>query len=258
MQGLTSAALDAAAALAERAARHAGALLLEAKAQWQAVDSQVGRDIKLRADREADAVVLGMLAEGSPYPVLSEESGEVGSITQAGAYWVVDPLDGTYNYFRNVPLCCVSVGLCAGDHTPLLGCINDFNHGEVFSGGPGRGVWRNGAPLPSAGGAEFLATGLPRKGDFSNERLAQFGPRVAQWKQLRLLGSAALSLAWTAAGRLDAYEEAGIMWWDVAAGIALVRAAGGTVTVAGDVLRQPLDVRAYRGAPPGGGTSRTK
>jgi myo-inositol-1(or 4)-monophosphatase len=248
---LTGAELDEAAALAERAAKAAGRLLLEAKGQWQTVDSQLGRDIKLRADREADAVVLATLAEASPYPVLSEESGEVGTITEASAYWVVDPLDGTYNYFRDVPLCCVSVALCGGDHTPLLGCIYDFNHDELFTGGPGRPLQRNGSALPSPGGGEFLATGLPKKGDFSAERLSRFGPHVAPWKQVRLFGSAALSLAWTAAGRLDAYEEAGIMWWDVAAGIALVRAAGGAVTVEGDVLRQPLDVRAYRGARPG-------
>jgi myo-inositol-1(or 4)-monophosphatase len=119
----------------------------------------------------------------------------------------------------------------------------------MFTGGPGLPFCCNGVPMPSPDGAEFLATGLPRKGDFSARRLAQFGPHVATWKQARLIGSAALSLAWTAAGRFDAYEEAGILWWDVAAGVALVRAAGGRVNVAGNVLSGTLDVRAYRHDP---------
>jgi len=245
VQGLSTAEFDAAAALAERAAAAAGRRLLEAKAAWASVDSQLGRDIKLRADREAESIVLDALHGGAAYPILSEESGQIGAIGAAEPYWVVDPLDGTYNYFRGLPLCCVSVALCAGDQ-PLFGCIFDFNHNEMFTGGPGGPLRCNGALLASAPGADFLATGLPRKGDFSADRLARFGPHVAAWKQVRLLGSAALSLAWVAAGRLDAYEEAGILWWDVAAGVALVRAAGGRVSVAGDLLGGTLDVRAYR------------
>ncbi len=245
MQGFSNAELDAAAALAERAAAAAGGRLLAAKAEWASVDSQIGRDIKLRADREAENIVLDTLRTGAGWPILSEESGQIGEIGAAGPYWVVDPLDGTYNYFRGVPLCCVSVALCAGEQ-PLFGCIFDFNRNEMFTGGPGRPLLCNGAPLVSAPGAELLATGLPRKGDFSADRLARFGPHVAGWKQVRLIGSAALSLAWVAAGRFDAYEEAGILWWDVAAGVALVRAAGGRVSVAGDRLGGTLDVRAYR------------
>ncbi|MBN8902580.1 MAG: hypothetical protein J0H19_24365 [Rhodospirillales bacterium] len=234
--------------MAERATAAAGRRLREAKTEWTSVDSQVGRDIKLRADREAEALVLATLAEGSAYPVLTEESGRVGDIGDGRPYWVVDPLDGTYNYFREVPLCCVSVALCTGNE-PRFGCIFDFNRQEMFTGGIGRPFCCNGAPLSSPGGAEFLATGLPRKGDFSADRLTRFGPHVATWKQVRLIGSAALSLAWTAAGRFDAYEETGILWWDVAAGVALVRAAGGQVSVSGDVLGGTLDVRAYRQDP---------
>ncbi|MBN8909982.1 MAG: hypothetical protein J0H99_26040, partial [Rhodospirillales bacterium] len=91
--------------MAERATAAAGRRLREAKTEWTSVDSQVGRDIKLRADREAEALVLATLAEGSAYPVLTEESGRVGDIGDGRPYWVVDPLDGTYNYFREVPLC---------------------------------------------------------------------------------------------------------------------------------------------------------
>ena len=245
VQGLSAAEFATATALAERAAAAAGRRLLEAKAAWASVDSQLGRDIKLRADREAESIVLDALRAGAPYPILSEESGQIGEIGAAEPYWVVDPLDGTYNYFRGVPLCCVSVALCAGDQ-PLFGCIFDFNRNEMFTGGPGMPLRCNGAPLVSEPGADFLATGLPRKGDFSADRLARFGPHVAAWKQVRLIGSAALSLAWVAAGRFDAYEEAGILWWDVAAGVALVRSADGQVSVTGDLLGGTLDVRAYR------------
>ena len=230
--------------LAQRAASAAGRRLASARAEWSSVDSQIGRDIKLRADREAEAIILDALRAESAYPILSEESGEVGALS-GGPYWVVDPLDGSFNYVRGVPLCCVSIALCQDDE-PLFGCIFDFNRDEMLVGGSGMPLLRNGEKLTSEPRADLLATGLPRKGDFSANRLAQFGPHVAAWKQVRLIGSAALSLAWVAAGRFDAYEEAGILWWDVAAGVALVRAAGGTVSVSGRRIGGVLDVRAYR------------
>lgn len=247
MQALSIDELVSAADLAKRAAMAAGERLLKAKSQWIEVDSQIGRDIKLRADTEAEAVILSMLREQSPYPILSEEAGSVGGPEATRPYWVVDPLDGTFNYLRDIPLCCVSIALCL-DRDPLLGCIYDFNRDELFTGGKSTPLLCNGVPVPSPAEALILATGLPRKGDFSADRLARFGPHVAQWKQVRMIGSAALSLAWVAAGRFDAYEEAGILWWDVAAGVALVRAGGGRADVEGDVMGGILDVKAYRGA----------
>ena len=118
--------------------------------------------------------------------------------------------------------------------TPVLGVVNDFNHGECFTGIAGLGAWLNGrsiAPttttLPNKA---VLATGFPVNRDFESESISEFIGRIVRFKKIRLLGSAALSLAYTACGRIDAYTEEDIMLWDVAAGIAIMAAAGGFVS----------------------------
>lgn len=192
------------------------------------------RDIKLAADRAAEAVILDYLTAETGMPALSEEAGEVGGAPVNGLRWVVDPLDGTANYSRGIPLFCVSIALeCEGE--PVLGVIHDLSREETFSGTVGLGARLNGAPISVSRNADparsIFATGLPARRDFSAESLGDFGRSLARWQKVRLLGSAALSLAYVAAGRCDAYAEQSIMPWDVAAGIALVRAAGGKAHV---------------------------
>lgn len=219
--------------LAREAARRGGALLRQWRTGELVVDSDAGRDIKLRADREAEAVILETLAAAG-YPTLAEESGETGEASQ-GPRWIVDPLDGTLNYKRGIDLCCVSIALWEDDR-PLLGVVYDFHREELFSGLVGQGAWRNEVAIRVSEVGEsaraVLGTGFPVSRDFASPALARFIGRVRAFKKLRLLGSAALSLAWVACGRIDAYCEEDIMLWDVAAGIALVAAAGGWVDAA--------------------------
>jgi myo-inositol-1(or 4)-monophosphatase len=211
------------------AARAAGARLEQAFGGDRATLVEKGRDIKLLADREAEAAALEVLL-GTGHPVLAEESGELGELD--GLFWVVDPLDGTLNFKRGLPISCVSIGLVQGD-TPLLGVILDFHRGELFSGVVGQGAWCNGEAIAVSDVAQaeraVLTTGFPTYRDFGDDSLLQFVRDVQRFKKVRLLGSAALSLAWVACGRVDAYAEDDIMLWDVAAGLALVRAAGGEV-----------------------------
>ncbi|MGE3309540.1 MAG: inositol monophosphatase [Limisphaerales bacterium] len=217
-------------ALAVAAARDAGVLLRERSSTLEGVRGDQGKDLKLQADVRAEETILGRLRAASPHPILSEECGADAGFSRNNEYWVVDPLDGTLNYSRNLPLTCVSIGLWRADE-PLLGVVHDFERGEVFAGIVGVGATCNDRPITVSSVTEpskaVLATGFPSGRDYSDAALLEFCRKVQAFKKVRLLGSAALSLAWIAAGRLDAYAEDDIWIWDVAAGLALVAAAGG-------------------------------
>jgi myo-inositol-1(or 4)-monophosphatase len=220
-------------ALAVEAALAAGAHLHQTSADPPEVLSSTRRDIKLQADRDSERIVLDALKD-SPHPVLAEESGEHGAWDAGDPFWVVDPLDGTMNYSRGLPACCVSIALCRGDE-PLLGVIHDFNRDETFTGVPGQGAWLNGESMRHSGLTDareaILGTGFPVKRDYEEESLKRFVTFARQFKKVRMLGSAALMAAYVACGRTDAYIEDDIMLWDVAAGLALVKAVGGWVSV---------------------------
>lgn len=245
-------------AAAEEAARLAGVRL---RAEFDAppgegdVRSDAGRDLKLRADVESEALILKRLATAlpalAPIAVLSEESGAQAGFDASGLHWVVDPLDGTLNFGRRLPLCCVSIGLWRGS-TPVLGVVHDFVAGEMFTGIPGRGAFLNGRPIrprPERDPARaVLATGFPVGRSFDDAPLLEFVRAVRAFKKVRLLGSAALSLAWLAAGRVDAYAEEDICLWDVAGGLAVVAAAGGGFVCAPGALPHQRRVVAHNGA----------
>lgn len=219
--------------LAKRAAAAAGERLCELASRPLKVLSTEGHDIKIQADREAENVILAILSE-TGYPVLAEESGEHGTFANDAPGWVVDPLDGTMNFARGLPINCVSIALCRGEE-PVCGVIHDFNRGECFSGVTGEGAWLNEVPISVAStrstGDAVLSTGFPAALDMESDTLRDFLVKARAFKKVRMLGSAALSLAYVACGRVDAYVEEEIMFWDVAAGLVLVRAAGGHAEV---------------------------
>lgn len=217
--------------LATAAARRAGAFLRKTAKSPIAVTAELERDVKLAADKGSEEIIVPLLREGSNFAILSEEMGLNDSRDSfTGPYWLVDPLDGSLNYLQGIPLCCVSIGLWEG-HEPLLGVVYDFNREELFKGIPGQGAWLNDKPIQVSVTREvkkaMLCTGFPANTDYSPKALLQFVDQVRKYKKLRLLGSAALSLAYVAAGRADGYFERDIKIWDVGAGMALVRAAGG-------------------------------
>lgn len=217
--------------IAVEAAVAGGRVLSGLRGGVSEVRSDAGKDLKLAADVLAEKGILEVLAAKSPFPVLSEESACANERLPGGKCWVVDPLDGTINFARGLPLCCVSVALWDGVR-PELGVIHDFHRGETYRGEPGFGAWAgNGRPLRVSTTNQLeravLATGFPSGRDYSTDSLGSFVSRVQVVKKVRLLGTAALSLAYVAEGILDAYEEEDIYLWDVAAGLALVVAAGG-------------------------------
>ena len=219
-------------ALATKAARQAGAFLASRSVETQGIDSETGRDIKLAADRNAEALILSVLREGADLPVLAEESGASGAL--GGLYWVVDPLDGSANYNRGVPLCAVSIALMR-DETPVLGVIYGIGSGEVMSGGEGLPALLDGVPIRVSTVSEtsdaILATGLPVMADYGAEALRAMAADFAAWKKVRMLGTATLAGAYVACGRVDRYAESGARLWDVAAAMAIARAAGGRAVI---------------------------
>ncbi len=220
------------ASQAEAAARDAGEFLAGEARKDRRVFSRESRDIKTGADTASEERIRASLGPAG-YPVLGEEAGgDAGLPARDDPYWIVDPLDGTYNYTRRVPLCCVSIALFRGE-MPLLGVIYDFNRDELFRGIGDQGLYINGkkqapdwaeSPVQAS-----LQTGFPAGRDYNRESLRRFIGRVQKFKKVRLIGSAALAVAWVAAGRFDVYFEEGIRLWDVAAGLALVQSAGGAI-----------------------------
>lgn len=226
---LQSEQLDALAGIAERAAKSSRDLLLSAFGKSQEFQIS-GEDIKLKEDRASQALILADIQAHSDLPILSEEAGWVGEAAKPDQpYWVIDPLDGSYNFFAGIPLFAVSIAVCIGPR-PLLGCVYDVLRDEMFTGGRDRPLRVNNRPLPKGARCNgVLATGLPVARQHQHP-IDLSDPEI--WRKQRMIGSAALSLAWVASGRFGGYQESGIRWWDVAGGLALVEAAGGTTAIA--------------------------
>jgi len=236
----------AALKIAIQAASAAGKFLLDNSKSIIEVDKEEGRDIKLKADRNSERIILDFLKKGSDFPILSEEKGAIGT-DGAEFKWIVDPLDGSLNYMRGIPLACVSIGLWK-DTEPILGVVYDFNRSELFSGIVGSGAWLNDRKICDSTidkkEKAVLCTGFPVSTDFSTGSLTDYIGRIQEYKKIRLFGSAALSLAYVACGRADVYLENGIRIWDVAAGLALVKSAGGSVRYSLQAGNNTLKVQA--------------
>jgi myo-inositol-1(or 4)-monophosphatase len=220
--------------LATRAARAAGGLLQERFGGPQSgLDSKSSRtDLVSDADRDAEALLVGMLRAERPDDGLLAEEGSAATGT-TGVRWIVDPLDGTINYLWGIPHWSVSVAATdgAGD---LVAAVFDPCRDEMFTASRGGGAWLAGDRLTLTS-SDDLAEALVGTGfayvaeerELQAETLRRFLPHV---RDVRRFGSAALDLAWVAAGRLDAFYETGLSPWDWAGGSALVREAGGTAT----------------------------
>jgi myo-inositol-1(or 4)-monophosphatase len=219
--------------LAVRAAQSAGDALVAGTDR--SVSMLSAADVKLKADEDAERMVRDILAEAG-LPIIGEELGGDAALWESGdeLYWVVDPIDGTYNYLRDQPATCVSIALMRGKE-PVIGVIREFAAGNTFLGVVGKGVFVNGVAVRPAWAKEIaqacLMTGFPAAADKSPEALAGFLRDVGRFKKIRMIGSAALAVAYVGVGRADVYYENATNLWDVAAGLALVKAGGGVYTV---------------------------
>lgn len=199
-----------------------------------AVRAKGRHDFVTEADHESEDRVLGVIRRTFPdHHVLAEESGVVEG-TGAEHEWVVDPLDGTSNFMQGVPLFCVSVA-CRERGRTVAGVVYDPLRDDLFTARAGQGAEWNGEPIrvsdsPDLEGA-FLATGYPFKALRALDLyLTGFREIFRKARGIRRCGSAALDLAYTAAGVYDGFFEFRLSPWDYAAGALLIHEAGGRVT----------------------------
>ena len=219
--------------IAKKAATKAGNILQDHKSELNKILSSTKRDIKLQADLSAEKVIKNIIQSESSYPILAEESGLSSKII-SNTFWVVDPLDGTANYPTNMPFCCVSIGLIS-DLKPILGVIYDFNNDELYEGSIDTKALLNNNEISVSKVENFhdgvLLTGLPNNTDYSDSALLKMVKDFQNWRKVRMIGSAAMASAYIASGKADLYTEKKTYLWDIAAGAAIVNAAGGEASI---------------------------
>jgi myo-inositol-1(or 4)-monophosphatase len=193
-----------------------------------AVDRKGTQDLVSKADRETEAFIVGALKDAFPEDgVLGEEGASSG--LDAEAVWVIDPIDGTHNFLTGIPFWCISIGLVSRGQS-VLGLIFHPCEDELFEARRGCGAFVNGAPIKVSNESDpkraRVCLGFSYRQPVEPHAKAVGALLKAGVEYLRL-GSGALGLAYTAAGRFDAYWEAHINSWDAAAGLCLVAEAGG-------------------------------
>ena len=227
------------------AARRAGAVLLGQLGGPRHVEYKTRpTNLVTDMDRRAESLIVDALRAAYPeHAILTEEAGALAG--SAAARWIVDPLDGTTNYAHGIPVFAVSIGLVVEGRAEL-GVVYDPARDECFIAERGAGATLDGRPLRVSGAAvldaSVLATGFAytiRQGRDTN--LPEHDALSLRCQAVRAIGSAALSLAWVAAGRFDGFWELVLGPWDVAAGALLVEEAGGRVT---DRTGAPVDLSA--------------
>ena len=219
--------------LAARAAQDAGKLLRERMGQGVLYELKSSHhDLVTEGDRLAERAILERISREYPnHSVLSEESPPVRA--DSSYRWVIDPLDGTANYAHGMPFFSVSIALEENGQI-VLGVVYDPVRDELFSAAAGEGAKLNGHPIRVSRAKQLkeclLATGFPHRPEMQDRNLRYYGAFLPVTQSLRRIGSAALCLAYVAAGRLDGYWDLDLKRWDLAAGYLLVSEAGGRVS----------------------------
>ncbi len=191
-------------------------------------------DFVSAADLMAEQILVEELTHARPgYGVLAEERGNVPG-TDKTHRWIIDPLDGTTNFLHGLPHFAISIGL-ERENELVAGVVLDPIKDELFWAEKGQGAWVNSRRLRVSGRTDLstalLATGVPFMGRPGLETfMREMAHLTARSSGIRRYGSAALDLAYVAAGRYEAFWETGLSAWDVAAGIVLVREAGGMIS----------------------------
>ena len=224
-------------------AREAGVLLRAGLTEVKEIDRKSSAiDLVTQFDKAAEALITKRIRAKYPaHKLFAEESGESeGSAETDPFIWYIDPIDGTINYAHGLPHYAISLALYRGQQ-PILGIVYDPSRDEMFHVIAGQGTWlttpQGKRPLSVTDAPDLLnsllATGFPYDRHTSNhDNTAQFMRILKKCQGVRRLGSAALDLAYVAAGRLDGYWEYKLGAWDIAAGLLLVQGAGGQVSTA--------------------------
>ena len=210
--------------IAKKTAKKAGNFLLSQKTKKKIIKSEEGRDIKLELDWKTEELIRHELA----ITKIGVQGEEIVPNAVEKMRWVVDPIDGTANYFRGLNQCCVSIALMNGNKS-LIGIIYDFNSDECYEAVKDHGAKLNDHVISVSSvdlkNKATLTTGFPASESVTSSM--EFLDSLKGWKKIRMFGSAALSCAYVASGKCDFYAEKGVFIWDFAAGICLVEEAGG-------------------------------
>ncbi|MBN1612977.1 MAG: inositol monophosphatase [Deltaproteobacteria bacterium] len=221
-------------------AREAGLILKQRLHDAHVIDYKGEIDIVTEADRMSESLIISRIRDRYPrHTILSEES----PMTEGdpATRWIIDPLDGTTNYAHGFPVFCVSIAL-ERDGDICLGAVYNPMLDEMFAAERGKGAFLNGRKIWVSATATLrrglLATGFPYDIRQTNENnMNYFNSMALNAQAIRRAGSAALDMAYVAAGRFDGFWELKLRPWDTAAGWLLIREAGGTVT---DLVGQPF------------------
>ena len=220
-----------------KAARAGGNILLRHMHRLDALNvvEKERMDYASEVDGLAEAAIVKELHRANPdYAILGEEGGaQTGNRGPSRYTYVIDPLDGTSNYLRGFPHWCVSIALCEGAE-PVHAVVFDPLRNELFTASRGAGTQLNErrvrvAERKELSGATLITGFPPRERKRASAQLKCVDALLATAEDIRRTGSAALDLAYVACGRSDGYFEAGVQAWDIAAGILLVREAGGRI-----------------------------
>lgn len=213
---------------AKKVAVSAGKYLNNFKDKSKDIYKISDRDIKLELDRSTEVLIRQQLDE-TEIPVYGEE---LGGTKNSDLFWVIDPLDGTSNYFRGLDQCCISIALMH-DKESIIGVIYNFNTDELYYASKNNGAYCNESKIKTSSiknkKKASLTTGFPSSETINSS--LNFLEGLHKWNKVRMFGSAALSCAYIAAGKCDVYLEKGVYLWDIAAGICLVKEAGGKVNL---------------------------
>ncbi len=208
------------------------------------VDAVYAHDLKLHLDKESQELITREILSQHPHDALLGEEGD--SVSEGADYeWIIDPIDGTVNFFYSIPIFCVSIALRYRGEL-VLGCVYDPMQDECYTAQRGGGAYCNDKPIRVSTRDEMaqavIFVGHGRHDGSGEAGLRLFAHLSAQVRKVRILGSAALTLCYIAAGRFDLYIEQLIHIWDFAAAQVILEEAGGALHFT------PRDARAISGA----------
>lgn len=206
--------------------------------------------MKAAVDKVMEEAILARLLD-TGIPILSEECGDVVGSTKSGLKFIVDPLDGTVNFVRELGLAAISVALYRGKE-PVFGVLGLYPGDDIAWGGKTIGSFLNDQQLRVSEVSNLtesvLCTGFPSRFQFDDSKeVSKFIQKITRLGKVRMLGSASVSLLKVAQGSAEIYAENDIMLWDVAAGLALVEGAGGDVKIKPGKSSEGINVIASNG-----------
>ena len=222
--------------VAVKAARRAASELNRAAADLDHLETEnkSANDFVTNADRAAEAAIVNTIQQAYPqHAILTEEAGRIGP-QKSDYLWIVDPLDGTLNFMHGLPQYAISIALAYRGEI-VIGVIYDVAKNELFTAEKGKGAYLDNHRIRVSETKDMnralIGTGFPfRRNDDFKGYMQAFMRVTERTAGVRRPGSAALDLAWVAAGRYDGFWEAGLSKWDIAAGGLMVLEAGGLIT----------------------------